>query len=114
MSLEHRNYNPDLMQGASETISDDLTVTDTLQVGGTMSGSSTFTLAGAASLQSTLAVTGTATMSGVISAANGSTAAIFVLSATTDTPTLAPGTNVATGFLKITVAGTSRYIPFYA
>lgn len=34
MSLDHKLYNPDLMQGASETIPDDLTVTDTLTVGG--------------------------------------------------------------------------------
>lgn len=34
MSIDHRNYNPDLMAGASESISDDLTITDTLTVGG--------------------------------------------------------------------------------
>lgn len=43
----------------------------------------------------------------------GSTNATFILSATTDTPGLNPQSQNATGFIKITVAGTSRYIPFY-
>lgn len=34
MAIDHKNYNPDLMAGASETIPDDLTITDTLTVGG--------------------------------------------------------------------------------
>lgn len=41
MAINHRFYNPDLMAGASETIEDDLTVNDTLTVGGVV----TFTAA---------------------------------------------------------------------
>ena len=52
MAIDHRNYNPDLKAGASESISDDLTVSDTLTVGG------------ATTLSSTLAVTGALTQTG--------------------------------------------------
>lgn len=43
MAIDHKNYNPDLMAGASETIPDDLVVSDTLTVGGATTVTTTAT-----------------------------------------------------------------------
>ena len=141
MALNHRDYNPDLMQGASETLSDDLTVTDTLTVGGlstlatlTVTGTTTLTgaqtLTGAATLSNTLSVAGAVTITGGgtsitispstttnplginFSALTG-TQRVMKITGTTDTPVSPSGTSVNIGWMKIDVAGTARYIPFF-
>lgn len=105
MALDHKNYNPDLMYGASETIADDLTVTDTLNVSGvstftgnvTQTGATTFgTGTGAVSLNGNTTIAGSKTFStgtGAVSL-NGTTtmaaATAFVNGTGGTTPITAP------------------------
>lgn len=114
MPLNHRDYNPDLMQGASETISDDLTVTDTLTVGGVTALNAATTVTGTLTATKLVipAVSGAGAIGIDASAVLGSQRVLSFL-ATTLTPVAPSGTTVNTGWMAVDVSGTVRYIPFY-
>ena len=94
-----------------------VTLGSTVAITGAASLSSTLLVSGAATMSATLAITGTTTHSQQISVALGTDATTFALSAAGSTPATIGsivGSTAYTGWIRVTIAGTLRYIPFFA
>ncbi len=67
---------------------------------------------GGSSTVGAIAITGAPSL-GIYAVSLGTQPLVNLNAGSSDTPTTNPGTNAVTGWIKIIVGGTSRYIPFY-